>query len=119
MDGLISRQKAIDDEQKLINKEQAIDKLKKRLFETALNNVGIKQDIDETLIDVAENRLENWFDELLSAEPERKTGRWIRNDNNTYSCSVCQSWIPEEQHYYAQFCLYCGADMRGDKHETN
>ena len=50
---------------------------------------------------------------LPSAQPERKRGEWIRNDNGTYSCSVCQSWIPEEQHCYARYCLYCGADMRG------
>jgi len=37
---------------------------------------------------------------------------WIKNDNGTYSCSVCQSWITEEQHYYARFCLYCGKEMR-------
>lgn len=49
---------------------------------------------------------------LPSAQPERKKGRWIRNDNGTYSCSICQSWIPEEQHHYARYCLYCGADMR-------
>lgn len=42
---------------------------------------------------------------------EPKKGRWIRNDNGTFSCSVCQSWIPEEQHCYARYCLYCGAEM--------
>lgn len=47
--------------------------------------------------------------------PRRKMGKWIQNDNGTYSCSLCHSWIPEEQHYYAQYCLYCGADMRGEK----
>lgn len=52
--------------------------------------------------------------DLPSAQPERKRGRWIRNDNGTYSCSLCHSWIPEEQYYYARFCLYCGADMRGE-----
>lgn len=46
---------------------------------------------------------------------ERKIGKWIRNDNGTYSCSLCHSWIPEEQHFYARYCLYCGADMRGDE----
>lgn len=35
--------------------------------------------------------------------------RWIKNDNGTYSCSGCHSWIPNEQHYYARYCLYCGA----------
>ena len=69
------------------------------------------------------NALENTECELLAEEwdeltnaikqvpsAERK-GRWIRNDNGTYSCSVCQSWIPEEQHYYARYCIYCGAKM--------
>lgn len=46
-------------------------------------------------------------------DPGQKKGRWIRNDNGTYSCSVCQSWIPEEQHHYARYCLYCGTNMRG------
>lgn len=43
----------------------------------------------------------------------RPTGEWIRNDNGTYSCCVCQSWIPKEQHGYARYCLYCGAKMKG------
>ena len=47
----------------------------------------------------------------LSAQPERKTGKWIQNDNGTWSCDQCHSWIPDEQHYYANFCLYCGARM--------
>ena len=55
--------------------------------------------------------------QLSSAQPERKKGRWIRNDNGTYSCSICQSWIPEEQHHYARYCLYCGADMRNEARE--
>lgn len=46
-------------------------------------------------------------------ELERKKGKWIENDNGTFSCNLCHSWIPKEQHYYADFCLYCGADMRG------
>ena len=48
-------------------------------------------------------------------QPERKKGKWIKNDNGTYSCDQCRSWIPKEQHYYAQYCLYCGADMRGEQ----
>ena len=42
---------------------------------------------------------------------EPKHGRWIRKDNGTYSCSECKSWIPNEQYYYARYCLYCGAKM--------
>lgn len=55
---------------------------------------------------------------LPSAQPERQIGRWIRNDNGTYTCSVCHSWIPKEQYYYARYCLYCGAKMKGDNNDN-
>ena len=45
----------------------------------------------------------------------REKGKWIRNDNGTYSCSLCQSWIPEEQYHYARFCLHCGARMESEE----
>lgn len=48
----------------------------------------------------------------VDAVPVRH-GRWIKNDNETWSCERCHSWIPDEQHYYARFCLYCGAKMDG------
>ena len=54
----------------------------------------------------------------VDAEPVRH-GHWVRNDNGTYSCSKCQSWIPNEQHYYARYCLFCGAKMDGGENETN
>ena len=47
-----------------------------------------------------------------------KKGKWIKNNNGTYTCSLCQSWIPEEQYHYARYCLYCGADMRGEQDEN-
>jgi len=43
-------------------------------------------------------------------EPVRN-GHWVKNDNGTFSCSECHSWVPNEQHYYARYCLYCGAKM--------
>ena len=46
----------------------------------------------------------------IDAEPVRH-GHWVRNDNGTYSCSECHSWIPSEQHHYARYCLFCGAKM--------
>lgn len=54
----------------------------------------------------------------VDAEPVRH-GHWVKNDNGTYSCSECQSWIPNEQHYYARYCLYCGAKMDGEENEAN
>ena len=50
----------------------------------------------------------------VDAVPVRH-GKWIRNDNGTYSCSECHSWIPNEQHYYARYCLFCGAKMDGER----
>lgn len=50
----------------------------------------------------------------VEAEPVRH-GHWIRNDNGTYSCSECHSWIPNEQHYYARYCLFCGAKMNEEE----
>ena len=77
----------------------------------ALIDDGYDLDFDE----VPETKAE--LLRMIAEQPvieERKHGKWVRNDNGTYSCSVCQSWVPEEQHYYARYCLYCGADMRGE-----
>lgn len=58
--------------------------------------------------------------EALQAESV-KHGKWILNDNGTYSCSVCHSWLPAEQKEYARYCLYCGAkmDKEGEFYENN
>lgn len=48
---------------------------------------------------------------LLMDAQEVRHGQWIKNENNTWSCSICQSWIPDENHYYARYCLHCGARM--------
>ena len=66
-DMILEAKESCDD---TVSRQEAIDKIKKRLFETAFNNVGIKQNVDETLSDVAENRLENWFNELPSIQPD-------------------------------------------------
>ena len=97
---------------KLISQQAAIDTIKKRLFETAFNNVGIKQNIDETLVDVAENRLENWFDELPSIQPSHNI---TMNDVLKYidgmpedvwqeftACLECRGW--ELQRRTAKWC---------------
>jgi len=62
---------------------------------------------------IAPHYVRKILEKLPSAE-QRKKSEWIKNDNGTYSCSVCQSWIPEEQHHYARYCLYCGAEMKGE-----
>ena len=44
-----------------------------------------------------------------------KRGEWLMNDNGTYSCSICKSWIPAEQKFYARYCLHCGAKMESEE----
>ena len=93
MDDLVSRQAAID---------------------------AVHEEFDECLVwdesgEYTADEVERILDRVPSAQPEWKKGRWIRNDNGTYSCSVCQSWIPEEQYFYARYCLCRGADMRGEQ----
>ena len=93
--------------QDLISRQAAIDALDGEITVTGRANAEAVRGYANLVCD----RIKR----LPSAQPERKKGRWIRNDNGTYSCSVCQSWIPEEQHFYARYCLCCGADMRGEE----
>lgn len=75
-------------------------------FNTALTAVGID------------------LKKLPSAQPERKTGRWIEltNTNHTYVCSVCGRMlvnITDGKNMVMKnypFC-HCGADMRGEQDE--
>lgn len=79
---------------------------------------AIHKEFDDCIVwDESGMTTANEVERILDGIPpaKRKTGKWIQNDNGTYSCSLCHSWIPEEQYYYANYCLYCGADMRGDK----
>ncbi len=48
---------------------------------------------------------------LESPSADRPQGEWMQNENGTFSCSECRSWIPKEQRLYARYCLYCGTPM--------
>lgn len=62
--------------------------------------------------------IQRWRKEIPAADVAPVVhGRWIKNDNGTWSCERCHSWIPNEQHYYARFCLYCGAKMDGGEED--
>ena len=59
------------------------------------------------------------LEDLPSAQPERKTGRWIPHedeDGEHYGdkCSECGEWyvMPYGK---TNFCPNCGADMRGEQ----
>ena len=66
---------------------------------------------------------------LLMTQPvveERKTGKWI-DMGDFEQCSVCSGTrLKEIQTFYGKaiwiktdFCPNCGADMRGEGHETD
>lgn len=50
---------------------------------------------------------------LLSAQPERKKGRWKYIAFMTVECSECHKQLHELE--YDNFCPSCGADMRGEQ----
>jgi len=58
--------------------------------------------------------------QALSAQPERKKGKWIEVDDyyNRISgrCSICgwEALLYETDVVGMDFCPNCGADMRGD-----
>lgn len=65
---------------------------------------------------------------LPSAEPERKTGKWITDTYGHIICSECGWCAPRimtgclcDRHLdyvKSEFCWCCGADMRGGNDET-
>ena len=67
---------------------------------------------------IAPHLARRMIEELPSAQPERKTGRWMFGFNNQYLekyyyCSNCgcRKYTEDEPSDY--FCPHCGADMRG------
>ena len=84
-----------------ISRQQAIDAVEKNACNT------------QRIMDAVNN--------LPSVQPERKTGHWILDRSGAYCCSECM----EPCASYAmmkprdKFCKMCGADMRGNKDETD
>ena len=63
---------------------------------------------------------------MLSAQPERKTGRWIPCPQNVswlyvYKCSECGGYLQISDvdgiGITAKYCSYCGAKMEGGEQE--
>ena len=66
-----------------ISRQAAIEHLKKRLIETAINNTGVTARCDSIFEDTADNRIGTWINEVPSAQPEP---RWI----------PCSERLPED-----------------------
>lgn len=64
-------------------------------------------------------RLEKALKEIPSAQPERKTGRWIpvMNGRGGHCCNRCNGYAPSYMNgdeHLSDFCPNCGAYMGGD-----
>ena len=88
-----------------INRQATIEHLKKRLIETAINNTGVIARCDSIFEDTADNRIGTWISEVPSAQPERKSGKWIphKEVNREYIGTVLAS-----VEYAYWFCDACG-----------
>ena len=105
-----------------IKRQDAIDALWKALYD-------YEDKTEKQFLESEELNTDDWFrhrifvqnmsdidrQTILNLPSAQKKGHWVQNDNGTWSCSNCQSWILNEQHYYARFCLHCGADMREER----
>ena len=64
--------------------------------------------------ELVQGAIEEEIWELPSAEPDRKKGKWIKEDRHAaiykYCCSECKAYHRAMYDY----CPSCGADMRGE-----
>lgn len=104
---------------RLIDADKAIDHIKTRLLETALNN---SKELDNwyklaksymvacgasyIYQDCADNRIETWVDEMPTVEPI-KHGHWIVDEDGNIKCSECGHCGVGGDNY----CERCGAKM--------
>lgn len=98
----------------LVSRQAAIENIKE-YAQAAHSNY--EWDVEQGFIDAIE-----CLEELPSAQPERKKGKWLDNETSfadgvrqTCTCSICgrRSTRP-----IGRFCRWCGADMIGEKGEN-
>ncbi len=59
-------------------------------------------------------RMKQWFEHLPSAQPERKTGKWIDKwHNGSRYCNQCGAVLEGDYWYWRNnyYCYHCGAKM--------
>lgn len=106
-------------ENDLIGRQAAIDEVSKYASIWMEYDGGMTQEeVAEAALKAAKRTMVHILEELPSAQPERKTGRWIDNETSyvddarqTCTCSVCgrRSHRP-----LGCFCRWCGARMEAD-----
>lgn len=101
----------------LIKRQDAIDAINCNIVITGKRNSEVVASTIGTFVD----RIKA----LPSAEPERKTGKWITDTYGHIICSECGWCAPRimtgclcDRHLdyvKSEFCWCCGADMRGEQ----
>ena len=86
----------------LISRQEAIDALHMHL----MYRMGT---------DSNKKRLDDWINNLPSAQPERKMGKWIYNSPVTMKCDQCGFVIKDWDWHRFKFCPNCDCDMRGEQ----
>lgn len=77
--------------------------------------VRIVDNIDTWQAGWRDNAIES-LKALPSAQPERKTGRWLLiSPAGIYECSECAQMVMPEDISCYKFCHGCGAYMGGDE----
>lgn len=66
-----------------VSRKQALEHIKKRMYESALNNDGI---VSETFEEIADNRIQIWIDEL---PPSPIPSRPQDISKAKFSCPIC------------------------------
>ena len=101
MDDLISRQAALN----ILN--VGTELLRRALDDADL--IGVEREKCEWGLGLIESYISDIKD-LPSAQPERKKGRWISDEDGNIYCSVCgRTGVGES------FCEHCGANMKGEE----
>ena len=125
----------------LIDRQSAIEHCKKRLYESALDNVGVMCMANNVFSEIADNRIETWLNELSSAEPrcianihfsqeqldeafekvksdilsvKPKTGKWTIEDVHSATYKYCCSECKAHHRARYDFCPTCGAKMEDE-----
>ena len=104
-----------------ISRQMALDALDEQIEQCnkALGSFDISPK-DEYAIKVERASLEAYKEQLEnmpSAQPERKKGRWVYNSPVTMKCNQCGLVIKDWDWHRFKFCPNCGADMRGEQDE--
>lgn len=100
----------------LIERQAAIDAIRSLYILIPKKN-------NDFAYDMAIDQAYDMVEDLPSAEPERKTGKWLIEYHDSILgrraeikyCSECRQVSP----FRHKFCPNCGADMRGEDHEND